>query len=320
MEDQKKEVLSEDEVGRYSADVQEALRQGLPLNIIYRNLSTQYSRVKAPDKSLLAEYVMRAKGPERSMRQFAEEIGVNASTLSRIINKKTVGANSDYLIADIAAHADKNSNITFEMLMHAHGMEDTVSFRSHIAYEREVEASYKSILIDALLKRGYSVALREPERHNTLGGRYQFDLEVMSNALPDDEDVWGMEFCPVQAPRGQLQTGSGTYRGMQILRRLSRMSTLFADYDYRYARMSLVLSDSQAFHQATERLNDCYLNYAVTLILINLETGDVEAEFMVPWIDETKCKEIFTPMPEIEDEDTDTEDEALWNSELEDQE
>ena len=113
-----------------------------------------------------------------------------------------------------------------------HGMEDTVSFRSHIAYEREVEASYKSILIDALLKRGYSVALREPERHNTLGGRYQFDLEVMSNALPDDEDVWEMEFCPVQAPRGQLQTGSGTYRGMQILRRLSRMSTLFANYNY----------------------------------------------------------------------------------------
>ena len=81
MEDQKKVVLSEDEVGRYPADVQEALRQGLPLNIIYRNLSTQYSRVKAPDKNLLAEYVMRAKGPERSMRQFAEEIGVNSSTL-----------------------------------------------------------------------------------------------------------------------------------------------------------------------------------------------------------------------------------------------
>ena len=56
MEDQKKVVLSEDEVGRYPADVQEALRQGLPLNIIYRNLSTQYSRVKAPDKNLLAEY------------------------------------------------------------------------------------------------------------------------------------------------------------------------------------------------------------------------------------------------------------------------
>ena len=81
MENQKRVTLSEEEINRYPTEVQEALRQGLPLNIIYRNLSTQYTRVKAPDKKLLAEYVMRAKGPERSMRQFAEEIGVNASTL-----------------------------------------------------------------------------------------------------------------------------------------------------------------------------------------------------------------------------------------------
>lgn len=125
MDDQKKVALSEEEISRYPENVQEALRQGLPLNIIYRNLATQYSRIKPPDKDLLAEYVVRAKGPERSMRQFAEEIGVNASTLSRIVNKKTAGANSDSLIADIAAHADKNCGITFEMLMHAHGMENT---------------------------------------------------------------------------------------------------------------------------------------------------------------------------------------------------
>ena len=56
MEDQKKEVLSEDEVGRYSADVQEALRQGLPLNIIYRNLSTQYSRVNHKQENGWGEF------------------------------------------------------------------------------------------------------------------------------------------------------------------------------------------------------------------------------------------------------------------------
>ena len=99
------------------------------------------------------------------MRQFAEEIGVNASTLSRIVNKKTAGANSDSLIADIAAHADKNSGITFEMLMQAHGMENAVGRgNSYLRYEREIERSLKSILIDALLVRGYSVTLREPIR------------------------------------------------------------------------------------------------------------------------------------------------------------
>ena len=49
MENQKRVTLSEEEINRYPAEVQEALRQGLPLNIIYRHLSTQYTRVKAPD-------------------------------------------------------------------------------------------------------------------------------------------------------------------------------------------------------------------------------------------------------------------------------
>ena len=105
MDDQKKVALSEEEISRYPENVQEALRQGLPLNIIYRNLATQYSRIKPPDKDLLAEYVVRAKGPERSMRQFAEEIGVNASTLSRIVNKKTAGGKLEYFILENAGPA-----------------------------------------------------------------------------------------------------------------------------------------------------------------------------------------------------------------------
>ena len=163
MDDQKKVALSEEEISRYPENVQEALRQGLPLNIIYRNLATQYSRIKPPDKDMLAEYVVRAKGPERSMRQFAEEIGVNASTLSRIVNKKTVRANSDNLIADIAAYADKNSGITFEMLMRAHGMDLSRDIRNRWAHNADIETVYDDLIIKALLNRGYSVARLEPQ-------------------------------------------------------------------------------------------------------------------------------------------------------------
>ena len=38
---------------------------------------------------------------------------------------------------------------------------------------------------------------------------------------------------------------------------------------------------------------------------------------MVPWIEETECKEIFTPLPESED--TEDEDDGLWDEEFEDQ-
>lgn len=310
MENQKKVELSEEEISRFPSNIQEALRQGLPLNMIYRNLTTQYIRTKVPDKNLLAEYVVRAKGPERSLRQFAEEVGVNASTLSRIINKKTAGTNSDNLIADIAACADKNSGITFDMLMHAHGMENTVNGQSHVAYEREVGKSYKGIIIDALLKRGYTVALREPIRHKTISGGYRFDLEIVSNAIPRGDGFWGLEFYAVQAPRGNFQTGSIQYRGMGVLRRISRMCGLFADYSYNYDRVSVVVSDSKTFYEVTERLKDCYLKYEVTIILVDLETGEVDDEFMVPWIDETKCETVFTPLPEPDGEEPEEDD--LW--------
>ena len=65
-----------------------------------RDLSilSEYVRISTPDKDRLAELVVRAKGPELSMSQFAKKCEVNPSTLSRIVNKKTTGKNSEYLI------------------------------------------------------------------------------------------------------------------------------------------------------------------------------------------------------------------------------
>lgn len=45
-----------------------------------------YKQIRTPDYSLLANLVIRAKGPERTMAQFAEVTGIGASTLSRLVN------------------------------------------------------------------------------------------------------------------------------------------------------------------------------------------------------------------------------------------
>ena len=47
-------------------------------SISERNLS--------PEMLLMAEMVLAAKGVERTMAQFAEATGINASTLSRLVN------------------------------------------------------------------------------------------------------------------------------------------------------------------------------------------------------------------------------------------
>ena len=85
-------------------------------------MGTGYTRGKAVDKDRLAQYLEAAKGPGRTMKQFAEECNVNPSTLSRIANKKMLGGSSEALMLAIFQHADQNSGLSLDALMDANGM------------------------------------------------------------------------------------------------------------------------------------------------------------------------------------------------------
>ena len=113
----------------------------------YHALLSQYIRVRKPDKEMLSKLVIRAKGPMRSMRQFATDLNVNPSTLSRIVNMKVIGSSKDKLIADIAEKADPESGVTFEILMKAHGME------KYPNSNRMEKHKCRMIIQDEILKR-----------------------------------------------------------------------------------------------------------------------------------------------------------------------
>ena len=86
------------------------------------NLFKGFIRVKEPDMKRLAELTIRAKGIGRSLNEFASACGVNASTLSRIVNQKNSGPSADMVIAQIALNADPSSRVTIEKLLDAHGL------------------------------------------------------------------------------------------------------------------------------------------------------------------------------------------------------
>lgn len=56
------------------------------------------------------------------MNDFANECGVNTSTISRIINMKNTTACSDEVLVAISKAADPNSGVTLEKLLAANGM------------------------------------------------------------------------------------------------------------------------------------------------------------------------------------------------------
>lgn len=74
------------------------------------------------NKEKFAELVMLAKGPSRTVQQFANDLGVSPSTLSRIINMKNKSPSSMKLLKSIVEKADRNSNVNLDDLMNCNGM------------------------------------------------------------------------------------------------------------------------------------------------------------------------------------------------------
>ena len=94
-----------------------------PITIeIFRN---EYEQLRTPDFSAIASYVNRAKGQDRSMAQFAEDTGIGASTLSRIVNgKNTKPLTKEIIIKIYECRANPEDEYLLESLARANGMHD----------------------------------------------------------------------------------------------------------------------------------------------------------------------------------------------------
>lgn len=88
----------------------------------YRDSLSDYEEMSYADRQRMADLVYEAKGEERSLRQYADDIEVNVSTISRITNKKIARHVDLEVIAKIAAGAESDNDMIFERLMEADGM------------------------------------------------------------------------------------------------------------------------------------------------------------------------------------------------------
>lgn len=248
-----------------------------------RECLINYVRIRTPDKDALAELVIRAKGPTRSLRQFADDLGVNVSTLSRIVNKKTSRANSDTLIADIADHADSNSNVTFELLMDAHGMalKETISGKSMFLFAE----SARNVILKELVRRGYSISgMHHDGRYtrkqmaslDSVMGRCILDLEVHTNALGKDESVWLFDF--------QTNT-AGARSKRQYMDRIRQWMLMYAGMlafnEGKVDRLSVVIAEREIYEELLNYLEGYSLRSGMSLILIDMEQGTVVDEYVL---------------------------------------
>ena len=284
-----------------AANFKEALRRRL---MAYYELLKQYQRAREPDKGRLSDLVIKAKGPKRSMRKFAEEIEVNPSTLSRLVNQKTTGANSDELIAKIAAHADPDSGVTFEELMEAHGMAlKEARYRNESAFED----ACRDILLKELEIRGYETEDEACERLRGAGFGMEYDFALRTDALKKGNGKWYFECKMFNSPSG-IPVGAG--RTMQWL---TMTMALFYCGGMDAEKVSLVVERREIYESLKERCKDVKIPDQISVILVDTEKQRVVEEFLIPMTGDGEQPEVFYKISDQSEIETMQKSDDAWD-------
>ena len=253
------------------------------------------SRVRKPDKDKQGQLVVKAMGL-RTMRQFANDLGVNVSSISRIVNGKTTEI-SDLLLAKIAIYADPDSRVTLSELMRAQGM---ISSRSPVhVYSKKFVDDARRIIVDSLLKTNYSVNYYQgpSDKH--------CDFGIITDALNKPDGIWLFE-CKM-IPHN-IRNNYGYY---SIADEWLRKTAFTFFCGEKADRISLIIDDDSAYNYIVKQFSKYTIRDTISVILVSTDLGKVVDEYVIPLTDNRIAVRVFNHSDsdeEIEDSDKQNED------------
>lgn len=269
-------------------------------------MQPKYTRGKPVDKERLAQYLDAAKGPGRTMKQFAEECNVNPSTLSRIANKKLVGASSESLMMAIFEHADPNSGITLDALMDANGMVPVGSVRYNDLFEMEKKVT--SIITSELMRRvSATICPSKPFRlSRTMGSHPDIVYESDSfggNKLWAFDVVMGSRLVYRKADDSIDEQHTKRRNKMMNIRRFFERLARYTALHYFHLeevpqRFTYVLLDKDYFEDIISEYGEQIFKGYVSLLLVDANNLKILDEFIFPHDGENMGDKFFTIPPE----------------------
>lgn len=240
------------------------------MNMVH--LASLMKRTETVDTQETIALVKAAIG-DRSIRKFAEEIGINPSSISRILNGTITELRSS-TIAFIVECADPKSGVTLDKLLKAQGFTKPED-RRPVGKRDKWES--KGPISDELLLRGYSVQhIMEVPDWSVIADLPTYTIQT--NAFPDGIGKW--LFYDKLCKR---------IKKISIAMIQSWIDGIMAAY-YRgleARRVSIVVDSEDLFNGMKKMLERYKIRDELSVILVSLEEGKVYDEFVVPLEDGT---------------------------------
>lgn len=228
------------------------------------------------NKDSVQSLISEAQG-RRSLRQFAEVIGINVSSLSRI--KSGQLRPKQEIIEKIVLHAENQSlsvekfNKAFDELFEPQNRRKSV--RNEINQNKR---GLKAIITMALLLNGHSI-LQAHERTDEDNDESKVDLELVTNALdPSKPSRWAFDFIGFTNP---IQPNNSAGWGA-IITHINFLAASYYLVGVSFDRYTVVTISEKAFQEAKSYISHYCTNDEISIMLVDYFHKTVVEEYVIP--------------------------------------
>lgn len=225
--------------------------------------------------------LVKAAMGNRSMREFAQTMGMNQSNLSRILSGKVTEIRP-YTLASIAREASPESGVTIEKLMKAQGL--TIP-EERDPNKKQNRGESHQIITDELLLRGHRVRLEQYFKPNIPEMIRTDSYAIRTDALPGDEEPWiFMDKLVKKTPKVSIAMMEGW---------IDRIMALYYR-GIKARRISLVVDSEDLFKALKILMGRIMVKDEMSVILVSMDKGTVLEEFTAPLEDGRKPELVLT--------------------------
>jgi len=262
-----------------------------------------YQQLRTPDYAALANSVNRAKGPNRTMAQFAEDTGISASTLSRIVNmniKKPLSI--DMIIKIFEQRANPDDEYLLELLTRANGLvrkelAEKMKVKASVSARRNAEINrelmMKNAIIAGVVACGMPIGrvlntpmLHPDDRHPLMPSRAgDFVLEFQEDSIISGTNQWSFFlFGMICDDEETERPRSSRFYLNWVFEKLNPWFVVDAWEPERLKGMKLSFAfvDSKLFDDFREAVQNAKLHTEMTILLLDQTNYSVLTEVWIP--------------------------------------